>query len=399
MVRQVLIALVMMAAFGWAIEQTERESRNPAQEPKAYWIYTVKAGDTLESIAQSFGLSVNEIAHVNNLTPTTILRPGEVLLLPVSVKQGTSELVKQTESIEIIPTGVAPYLEKGRVFVPMRALFEWLGAEVSYDAALKTVKASRFGKNIELKIGNRRAYVNGTPVVLDVAPEISDGHVFVPLRFVAEVLDAEVNWDTLTFTVTVKQEGREGKLPVRILRKKPFGYVGIVTASVAAIHSAPKNSAPVLSRAPAGASVTIIDEHSGWWGVLMLNGETGWIRKSDMRKWDLEVSWIDVWANLYRIGNTWRRADALVGLAKALAKRGMIDEALEIIQKDIQDPDQRAEAQADISRVLAERGKIRESLQVAQNIKDAYWQSKALEGIAEVKVKQIKRRITHGRKR
>ncbi|MCS7193241.1 MAG: hypothetical protein NZ937_09720, partial [Armatimonadetes bacterium] len=69
------------------------------------------------------------------------------------------------------------------------------------------------------------------------------------------------------------------------------------------------------------------------------------------------------------------------------------------IQKDIQDPDQRAEAQADISRVLAERGKIRESLQVAQNIKDAYWQSKALEGIAEVKVKQIKRRITHGRKR
>ncbi|MBS3873186.1 MAG: hypothetical protein KGZ92_09455 [Firmicutes bacterium] len=99
---------------------------------------------------------------------------------------------------------VAPVIQNGRTLVPMRAIFEALGARVSWDDATSTVTAYRREEAVVLQIGNRTAWVNGPARTLDVPPVIVGGRTMVPLRFVAEALGAEVAWQDAPPTVTVR---------------------------------------------------------------------------------------------------------------------------------------------------------------------------------------------------
>jgi peptide/nickel transport system substrate-binding protein len=99
---------------------------------------------------------------------------------------------------------VAPTIQNGRTLVPMRAIFEALGAQVHWDDATSTIRAYRREDAIVLQLGNRTAWVNGPSRQLDVAPVAIGGRTMVPLRFVAEALGAQVAWVDATRTVTVQ---------------------------------------------------------------------------------------------------------------------------------------------------------------------------------------------------
>jgi hypothetical protein len=58
---------------------------------------------------------------------------------------------------------------------------------------------------IILEIGSKTAYVNDKQVELDVAPFIESGRTFVPVRFLAEALGCEVEWDKLTESVIIRK--------------------------------------------------------------------------------------------------------------------------------------------------------------------------------------------------
>ena len=90
---------------------------------------------------------------------------------------------------------VAPKKIDGRVMVPLRAIFEGLGAEVSWDEPTQTVTGVKGDTVITLRLGDTEARVNGETVRLDVAAVKVDGRVLVPTRFVAESLGAGVQWD------------------------------------------------------------------------------------------------------------------------------------------------------------------------------------------------------------
>ncbi|MCF2944922.1 copper amine oxidase N-terminal domain-containing protein [Paenibacillus tarimensis] len=96
-----------------------------------------------------------------------------------------------------------PMLVSGSTMVPMRAIFERLGAEVTYTAASKTVKASKGATSISLKLGSKQAVVNGQTVKLGAAARSVNGHTLVPLRFISEALGAVVEWDKNAMTVTI----------------------------------------------------------------------------------------------------------------------------------------------------------------------------------------------------
>ena len=81
-----------------------------------------------------------------------------------------------------------------RILVPMRGVFEKMGATVTYDARRHRVLARRGKTRVVLPIGRRTAYVNGEPRRMDAYPQISKGHVVVPIRFVAETLNATVSY-------------------------------------------------------------------------------------------------------------------------------------------------------------------------------------------------------------
>ena len=99
-----------------------------------------------------------------------------------------------------------PVNKNGRVLVPLRGIFESLGADVFWNEHTKTVKANDAENKVRLTIGSNVAQINGNEVTLDVPPEIIDSRTMVPVRFVSEALDKEVLWDDGTKTVIIKGE-------------------------------------------------------------------------------------------------------------------------------------------------------------------------------------------------
>jgi len=103
----------------------------------------------------------------------------------------------------------------GRVLVPMRSIFEALGAQVQWDAPTQSINAQRGATVVQMQIGNRNATINGQAVRLDQPPLLYSGSTMVPLRFVGEALGAEVRWSELQNAVfiTDTQANQPGTLP------------------------------------------------------------------------------------------------------------------------------------------------------------------------------------------
>ena len=95
-----------------------------------------------------------------------------------------------------------PVIIEGRTLVPLRAIFEALGATVEWDGATKTVTSSKGDVTVKLAIGSNVLYKNGEGVELDVPAQIvGAGYTMVPARAVAESFGVEVGWDDATKTV------------------------------------------------------------------------------------------------------------------------------------------------------------------------------------------------------
>ncbi len=100
-----------------------------------------------------------------------------------------------------------PVIKQGTTLVPLRAIFEALEATVEWDGATKTVTASKEGTTIRLTIGSTVAYKNGGPVQLTVPGQLINGRTMVPLRFISEALGAQVSWEGATKTITINSGG------------------------------------------------------------------------------------------------------------------------------------------------------------------------------------------------
>ncbi len=102
---------------------------------------------------------------------------------------------------------VQPQLINDRTMVPMRKIFESMGAEVYWDGATSTVTASDGNTTVVMQINNNVIKVNDSSFTLDVPPVIVDDRTLVPVRAVAESFDADVQWigETQTVEITSKQ--------------------------------------------------------------------------------------------------------------------------------------------------------------------------------------------------
>ena len=98
---------------------------------------------------------------------------------------------------------VPPTVINGRTLVPVRGIFEALGATVEWDQATKTA-SSKLGKDtVSLTLGSNIMMKNDEEVVLDVPATIIDGRTLVPARAIAEAYGCTVNWVNYTREVHV----------------------------------------------------------------------------------------------------------------------------------------------------------------------------------------------------
>ena len=91
--------------------------------------------------------------------------------------------------------GQEPVAEDNRVLVPLRSIFEAMGATVEWDNDTQTVTSTRGDKTVVLSIGSDQLYVNGEARTLDVPAKIINGKTMVPVRAIAEAFDCEVDWN------------------------------------------------------------------------------------------------------------------------------------------------------------------------------------------------------------
>jgi len=111
-----------------------------------------------------------------------------------------------TVTVDGKPVGfnnTTPRYMQGRVLVPLRGVFEEMGAYVQWDAATRTVSGSKGDKDVKLRIGEKWAMVDGKNVALDVPAMIVGGSTMVPIRFISESLGAQVQWHDPSRTVMI----------------------------------------------------------------------------------------------------------------------------------------------------------------------------------------------------
>ena len=107
------------------------------------------------------------------------------------------------DSAPVVFAGQQPVQRGSHILVPLRGVFEKMGAQVKYDAAAKMVNAKSDKSTLALTVGSTEAQVDGKTVTLDTPPTLANGSVLVPIRFVSENLGSTIHFDKPTQTVVI----------------------------------------------------------------------------------------------------------------------------------------------------------------------------------------------------
>ena len=132
-----------------------------------------------------------------------------VLILSIIISLAVSMPVSAENDIivkldgQTISFDVPPQVINERTMVPLRAVFEALGATVDWNQDTRTVISEKDGIKISLTIDSSVMYVNGKAVSLDSPACVVDNRTLVPIRAISEAYNATVDWDNNTRTVNI----------------------------------------------------------------------------------------------------------------------------------------------------------------------------------------------------
>ena len=160
-------------------------------------------------------------------------------LVAPSLAQSTAQVTIDGQPVNLNPP---PIERAGRIFVPLRGVFERLGASVVYQSG--QINATAGSRTVALTIGSTNASISGQPTQLDVAPFIVGASTYVPLRFVAQALGANVNWDGVNRIVAIQTGGGAPPPPAAAPPQAPQGS----PISLASVN--PQRGASVSSERP-----------------------------------------------------------------------------------------------------------------------------------------------------
>lgn len=130
-------------------------------------------------------------------------------------KQEIEEVVQNNREIRILinnkflSTDQPPVLINDRTMVPLRAIFEALGATVDWNGSEKSVTSKKDDTSVYMQIGNNKITVNGNTAELDVPAQIVNDRTMVPVRAVAEAFDCKVSWNGYQKYVIITPPGQQ----------------------------------------------------------------------------------------------------------------------------------------------------------------------------------------------
>lgn len=127
----------------------------------------------------------------------------------ISIFYSANCLANDGDNIKVVLDGqqlqfdANPVLLHDRVMLPVRNIFEALGATVDWNEATQTITGIKGDTTIILKVNSTDAIVNGKHQTIDFPATIIDNRTLVPARFISENLETIVDWDETTKTVYI----------------------------------------------------------------------------------------------------------------------------------------------------------------------------------------------------
>ncbi len=129
-----------------------------------------------------------------------------ILLGIMNYDVAVADSIKVVIEDEQLFCNVEPYIENERTYVPMRSIFEALGASVSWDPETKTITSSKQdGTQVVMTVGSVIMKVGDDTYTCDAAPVIKNDTTMVPVRYIADAFDMVTDWDETTKTVTISE--------------------------------------------------------------------------------------------------------------------------------------------------------------------------------------------------
>ena len=120
-----------------------------------------------------------------------------------------NDITVTIDGVKIDFNDVPPQIVEGRTLVPMRKIFESLGAEVTWIDSTRSIVAVKGTTVIGMTIDSDKMTVTNLVtsesknVILDVPAVIVDSRTMVPARAISESLGLKVEWDNNTRTVKI----------------------------------------------------------------------------------------------------------------------------------------------------------------------------------------------------
>jgi N-acetylmuramoyl-L-alanine amidase len=167
---------------------------------------------------------------------------------------------------------VDPIIDNDRTLVPLRAIFEAMGAIVDWNQATKTVTAIKDNTMVVLTIGSTQPTVNGQIWPLDVPAKIIQDRTLAPLRFVGEAFGGTVNWDSATRTVYITSNNNNSANNPN----PPQVSSVYVSEALINLRSGPSTSYAAISSAQQGEKLDVLAQQDGWYQVSR-GGNTAWV--------------------------------------------------------------------------------------------------------------------------
>ncbi len=174
---------------------------------------------------------------------------------------------------------VDPVIENGRTLVPLRAIFEAMGATVQWNDATRTVTAAKGSTTVVLPIGSTQPTVNGVEWPLDVPAKISQSRTLAPLRFVGEAFGGTVDWNGTTRTINITSSSSTSSTASGEVRSV------VVSEEKINLRSGPSTQYSAVASALQGEKLGVLAEKDGWYQVSR-SGSTAWVAG-----WVVNVAW------------------------------------------------------------------------------------------------------------
>ncbi|MGI6711611.1 MAG: copper amine oxidase N-terminal domain-containing protein [Bacillota bacterium] len=96
-----------------------------------------------------------------------------------------------------------PIITNERILVPLRVIFESMGAVVDWKGESQGIFATRKGKSVQLSINSNNALINNNKTFLGTPVTLYKDRTMIPLRFIGEAFDGIVDWNSQTSVIAI----------------------------------------------------------------------------------------------------------------------------------------------------------------------------------------------------